>query len=127
MSTNSASPSREQVLIVDDEALVAAFLTDLVEDLGLQVIGPVSSSEEAMEAAAREAPAVAIVDVSLGSGDGIALAAKLRESYGTAIIFLSGHSDVAANPAVQALEPVAVLSKPCLPNEIEAALSAARS
>lgn len=126
MDSQGILPSSEQVLIIDDEVLVAAFLADVVEDFGLRVLGPVTSSDAALGAARAERPDIAIVDVSLGASSGIELAAQLRKDYGTAIIFLSGHADLAADPAVQALEPVAVLSKPCLPSDIEDALRAAR-
>ena len=116
------------VLIVEDEALVAMFLADLVEDLGRTVIGPAASREAALRAAAAHPPAVAIVDVNLGQADdGIALARELRDTHGTAIIFLSGHGDLAANESVLAVRPVAVLQKPCPPHDLEAALRAAES
>lgn len=116
------------VLIVEDEALVAMFLADLVEDLGRTVVGPAASREAALEAAAANPPAIAIVDVNLGRAeDGIALAKELRDAHGTAIVFLSGHGDLAANEAVLAVNPVAVLQKPCPPGDLEAALRAAES
>jgi two-component system, response regulator PdtaR len=114
------------VLIVEDEALVALFLADLIEDLGRAVIGQAASREAALQAAAENPPAVAIVDVNLGNaGNGIGLAKELQDAHGTAIIFLSGVADVAADPAVRAVNPVAVLQKPCSPSALEAALRAA--
>ena len=101
------------VMIVEDEALVAMFLADLVEDLGWVVIGPVASRAAALRAAANNRPAVAIVDVSLGSESGIGLAQELKSAFGTAVIFLSGHAHVADDQAVQEIGPAAVLQKPC--------------
>lgn len=116
------------VLIVEDEALVAMFLTDLVEELGRRVIGPAANREAALQAAAANPPAVAVVDVNLGyTDDGVALARELQDAHGTAIVFLSGHADLATDPAVLALNPIAVLQKPCHPQELEAALRTAES
>lgn len=110
------------VMIIEDESLVAMFLADLVEDLGWVVIGPVASRAAALRAAANNRPAVAIVDVSLGSESGIGLAQELKFAFGTAVIFLSGHAHVADDQAVQEIGPAAVLQKPCSLRELEAAL-----
>jgi DNA-binding NarL/FixJ family response regulator len=114
------------VLIVEDEPLVALFLADVVEDLGLTGIGPAATPEEALTAAAETPPRIAIIDANLGdNGDGIALAGELQRLHGTRIIFLSGETGLSANPAVRAVNPVAVLQKPCPPGALEAALRAA--
>jgi two-component system, response regulator PdtaR len=114
------------VLIAEDEPLVALFLTDVVEELGLTGIGPAATPEAALAAAAETPPHIAIIDANLGAkGNGIALAGELQRLHGTRIIFLSGDASLSANQAVHALTPVAVLQKPCPPGELEAALRAA--
>lgn len=126
MADNDPEMPAAPVLIVEDEALVAMFLADLVEDLGRTVVGPAGSREAALHAAAENPPAVAIVDINLGSaGNGIDLAKDLQDAHGTAIIFLSGYGDLLGDCAVQAVNPVAVLQKPCPPDELAAALRAA--
>ena len=116
------------VLVVEDEPLVALFLVDLLEELGHPVVGPAATYEAALAAAARTPPRIAIIDVNLGGqGDGIALAGELQGAHGTRIIFLSGAADLSANPAVRAVNPLAVLQKPCQPGELEAALRTAGS
>lgn len=128
MAESGVETPARRVLVVDDEALVAMFLVDLVEELGWDVIGPAANREAALQAAADHPPAIAIVDVTLGyTEDGIRLAKELQDAHGTSIIFLSGHGDLARNPAVLAVNPVAVLRKPCLPEEVAAALRAAES
>ncbi|WP_246206458.1 response regulator [Propylenella binzhouense] len=114
-------------MIVDDEALVALFVADVVEDLGFQVIGPVRDVEGAIAAAETHKPQAAIVDVGLGNrgASGLDVARELADRHGTAVIFLSGYADLERDPDVQALKPVAILQKPCLPEHIEAALKAA--
>lgn len=112
-----------RVLVVEDEAVVAFFLADLVEDLGFRVLGPAGDADEALALAGREPPEIAIVDISVADEeDGVEIGAELARRYGTSLVFLSGHGDVADRDDVQALSPVAVLRKPCLPNQIEAAL-----
>ena len=127
MTASATGMTAGPVLIVEDEVLVGLYLTDLLEDLDQRVIGPAASPQAALDAAAETPPQVAIVDVNLRSkGDGIALAGELQCRHGTRIIFLSGDASVSANPAVNALNPVAVLQKPCEAGALETALLAAQ-
>lgn len=113
------------VMVVDDEALVALFVADVVEELGYRVIGPVGSYDAALKAAEGDRPGIAIVDMTLGGRSGLDLARELTARHGTAIVVLSGHGHLDADPGVRALGPAAVLQKPCMPNDIEKALRAA--
>lgn len=116
----------KNVLIVDDEALIAMFLQDIVEDLHYDIAGIAPTFDEAVRLAEENNPGIALVDLNIkGSGNGIDVARRLAESYGTAIIFLSGDDNLAGREDISALNPVAVLSKPCLPEEIERALKSA--
>lgn len=122
---NSAMPAGT-VLIVEDEPLVALFLADVIEEMGQKVIGTATTPEAALSSSAGAPPLIAIIDANLGrQGDGIAVARQLQALHATRIIFLSGDASLSTNPAVHALKPLAVLQKPCLPSELEAALRAA--
>jgi PAS domain S-box-containing protein len=66
-----------RVLVVDDNADVARALALLLEVLGYQV-ETVSSGAEALEAAQRFRPRVALVDIGLPDIDGLTLARRLR-------------------------------------------------
>lgn len=128
MAEHGAEKLSGPVLIAEDEALVAMFLVDIVEEVGLAVAGPAASREAALRAAAEKPPTVAIVDANLDrAGAGVELAKELSETYGTRIIFLSGYADLAADQAVRAVNPVIVLQKPCPPDELAAALRTAAS
>lgn len=123
---NADGADRSAVMVVDDEALVALFVADVVEELGYRVIGPVGSYDAALKAAEDDRPGIAIVDMTLGGGrSGLDLARELTARHGTAIVVLSGHGHLDADPGVKALGPAAVLQKPCMPNDIEKALRAA--
>ena len=122
MSQSSLSV-RTNILIVEDQMVFALFLDDLLDDLGYRVSGIARNGREAESLALAERPGIAMVDVSVtAERDGVHIARNLVEKYGTRIIFMSGHGDVAEWPEVMALRPVAVLSKPCPPAQIEAAL-----
>jgi DNA-binding NarL/FixJ family response regulator len=73
-----APDDRPRVLVVDEDALAATVLHDILEQAGSSVIGLPSSAEEGLALARAEPPDVAFVD--LGSADeGIALIGDLVE------------------------------------------------
>jgi CheY-like chemotaxis protein len=73
-------PVRGHVLIVEDSALVASAMRILLEDAGHSVTeaGSVAAAVEAVAVAAR-VPDVALLDLTLPDGDGLAVLHRLRE------------------------------------------------
>ena len=68
-----------RVLLVEDEALVAMMMEDLLTDLGAEVIGPFNTLSEAMVAAKEDDFDLAILDVNLDGGTVYPLAHLLAE------------------------------------------------
>jgi CheY-like chemotaxis protein len=67
-------------MLVEDEALVAMMMEDLLTDLGVEVVGPFSTLAEAMVAAQRDNFFdAAILDVNLDGGTVYPLAHLLAE------------------------------------------------
>ena len=87
------------ILVVDDEPIIAMTMSDWLSDLGHDVIGPAGDLDEALALALGEtALDAAILDVSLGARTTEALAARLRER-GVPFAVASGH-DAASLSAV---------------------------
>ncbi len=59
---------KPRILILEDEALIAFEMTDILEDLGFEVVGPSVHLEEGEEIARREEFDAAFLDVNLGEG-----------------------------------------------------------
>ena len=71
-----------KVLLVDDHPLVRDGLVNLInQQPGLEVCGEVGSEAEAMAAAARLQPDVAVVDITLETGSGIELLKSLKAAH----------------------------------------------
>lgn len=69
------------VLLVDDHEVVRRGLRDLLDDESdIEVVAEAGSVGEALVVAAHTKPDVAVVDVRLGDGDGVALCRELRSS-----------------------------------------------
>lgn len=82
------------ILVVEDEYLVAMQIQETLESAGFDVVGLASTGEEALDIAARERPALAIVDVMLGGPmDGIDTAATMFRRHGIRSLLATAHYD----------------------------------
>src|SRR6202035_4267766 len=82
------------ILIVEDEALVASYIEEVLAESGCHVAGVAASGPEALSLAEETQPRLALVDIRLtGPIDGIELACVLRQKYALPAIFLSGLAD----------------------------------
>jgi CheY-like chemotaxis protein len=86
----SAEPMN--VLIVEDEVLLAAELGYLVEEVGCRDIGHAMDSHEALELACRLHPDLALVDLQLSDGPtGIDVARHIVEDCGGTCLFMTAN------------------------------------
>ena len=117
-----APPDRSKpisVLIVEDEALIASYIEEVLGESGFRVAGIAASGPEALSLAAEERPALALVDIRLtGPIDGIELACQLREKFAVPAIFLSGLIDAQTTERARAAQPLGFLPKPFLPSQV---------
>ena len=92
MSGNDALKGR-RVLVVEDEAMIAMLVEDMLADLGCVVVGPAHDLDAAMAlAAGAEAIDVALLDVNLAGKPVFALADALRER-GVPLVFATGYGE----------------------------------
>jgi len=75
---DGAPDHRSGVLVVEDDALLALSIEDLLATAGVQVIGPTGSAGAALALIARGRPAYAILDVNLGKDTAEPVARELR-------------------------------------------------
>ncbi|MDT7953381.1 MAG: response regulator [Acetobacteraceae bacterium] len=81
-----------RVLIVEDEALVALTLEDVLTEAGYVVCGIADRPGPALEIARTLEPDIAVIDVRLAGGDdGIVLAEQLAVSTPMLILFATGN------------------------------------
>src|SRR5262249_58916094 len=75
--TQSQVLAGNRVLLVEDEALVAMVMRDMLTEFGLTVVGPFSRMSEAIAAATREDVDAAVLDINLDGGMVFSLARLL--------------------------------------------------
>ena len=69
--------AQARVLIVEDDMLIALDVEHALREAGYDVCGVATSEAEALELAERLRPEMAVVDISLGPGDGRVVAKTL--------------------------------------------------
>ncbi|MBX9684591.1 MAG: response regulator [Hyphomicrobium sp.] len=103
----AVAPSKK-VLVVEDEALVAFFVEDLLIGLGYQVVGPAASAEKALRLLQSAQVDIALLDVNLGGGrNSYAVADELFRSE-IKFAFVTGYG----KQGVSSAYCVPVLQKP---------------
>jgi CheY-like chemotaxis protein len=111
-------PAVPQVMIVEDEMLVALDLQESVKALGYAVVGPYGRLSEAIEGAAHQPIDFAILDLNLNGEMTYDLAAQL-EKRGIPIVFTTGYESDAINGR---LSNCRVLNKPVVKDALESVL-----
>ena len=81
-----------RILIVEDEALVALTMEDVLLEAGYQVCGIADTVSDALDLARLHGPDLAVIDVRLACGDdGIALAETMAAMGPIRILFATGN------------------------------------
>ncbi|MBW8752862.1 MAG: response regulator [Sphingomonadales bacterium] len=119
----TGNSSLANVLIVEDEFLVALELEDILTDAGHKVVGIVPDRAGAQVLA--QPPEVALVDLNLRDGpSGPTIAQQLAERFGTIIVYVTANPGQIGKPAPTAL---GVVQKPFSQHAILAAVALAVS
>jgi DNA-binding response OmpR family regulator len=109
----------KQVLIVEDDLLIADMVADVLQGEGFGVCGIARTVEEALALAAQHRPKLAIVDVNLAKGGrGTSVASILIDKYKTGILYTTGSQASLSNAPGQAF-----LLKPFRLQDVEPALN----
>ena len=102
-----------KVLVVEDEAITAMQVYDILDELGYNVIEPVTNYEDAVEILLKEKPDIALLDIKLeGERSGIDIADYIKKNFDIPYIFLTSKADPRTLDQVKQLNPPAYLMKP---------------
>lgn len=110
-----------QILVVEDEALVAMLIEDVLTDIGCSVVGIASTFTEGMEYANRLAFDAAILDVNLQGQQSYPIAGTLAGRH-VPFIFVTGYGEASI---LEELKHIQVIRKPFRRRDLERALSSA--
>ena len=126
--TPTQTGRRDRVLVVEDDLLIASQAEAALTEAGFDVIGIVTSGEEALALAGRQLPDLAIMDIRLvGDRDGVDTAIELFRTHGVRCIFASAHSDHEARRRAEPAAPLGWLQKPYTMGSLTALVGRAAS
>lgn len=113
-----ASPEREKVMIVDDEAGVRSSLSGFLKDSGYRSVA-VSNVSEALKELEKVHIDLALVDVWLPGEDGISLLEQITTRWpDTAVIVMSGNATIDLAVKATKLGAYDFLEKPIDPEKL---------
>lgn len=117
---------RVHILLVEDEAVLALDLSDLLEAEGYAVVGPARSGARALELFGQHPIDLVLCDISIqGEWDGIETAARLRARRPVPVVYLTAHSDRPTLERALETAPAAYLTKPVTLPGLRAAIEVA--
>jgi AmiR/NasT family two-component response regulator len=82
-----------RIVIADDEPIILLDLRQMLEELGMSVVGEASDGAQAVEKVRALKPDLAILDVKMPEMDGIEAARVLHEERLAPVILLTAYSD----------------------------------
>jgi PAS domain S-box-containing protein len=116
----------ERILVVEDEAALAALTTKTLCSLGYESAGVAWSGEEALDAVQKRLPALVLMDIELqGPMDGIEAARRIRLDHDIPVIFLTASDDEQTLARAKTAEPLGYIVKPFEPRNLHTAIEIA--
>jgi CheY-like chemotaxis protein len=107
------SSATRRLLVVEDEALIAEPLSQMLRRLGYEVAAVVDRGEEAVKMTFALIPDLVLMDIGLrGAMNGVDAARQIRLMTGRPVVFLSGHSDPETLKKARECEPYGFILKP---------------
>jgi two-component system, cell cycle sensor histidine kinase and response regulator CckA len=118
--------SPTQIMVVEDENIVAKDIQSRLEKMGYEVPAVAASGEEAIEMTPRRRPDLVLMDVMLrGDMRGTEAAEAIRTRYDIPVIYLTAYSDTDTVERAKVTEPYGYLLKPFDEQDLKTAIEMA--
>ncbi|MEA3415955.1 MAG: response regulator [Thermodesulfobacteriota bacterium] len=115
-----------QILIVEDEGIIAKDIQNTLESLGYAVPAIASSGEEAIKKATETLPDLALMDILLeGDMDGVEAAEQIRDRFDIPVVYLTAYADEETLQRAKITEPYGYILKPFEERELHTTIEMA--
>ncbi len=102
------------VLIIEDEPVIAMDIEELVQSCGHNVVGVAATESEAVQLAELHRPGLILADINLGlGGDGTLAVSRIMRHHYAPVIFVTAYPERLLTG--EAMEPAFVITKPFEP------------
>jgi CheY-like chemotaxis protein len=112
------------VLIIEDEPLIAMDIETLVQSLGHRVNAVARTHDEAMEAVERQRPGLVLADIQLADGSsGLDAVNEMLGAFSVPVVFITAYPERLLTG--ERPEPAFLITKPFQPETVKAVISQA--
>ncbi|GBQ68890.1 two-component response regulator [Ameyamaea chiangmaiensis NBRC 103196] len=103
--------ARTDVLIIEDEPIIAMDIEELVAQCGHRVAGVAHTEKDAVELALLRRPGLILADINLGGGgDGISAVTRIMQDHRVPVVFVTAYPERLLTG--ERVEPAFVITKP---------------
>ena len=118
--------AKAEILIVEDNGVVAKDIQSRVKNLGFKAPFMVPSGEEAIEKIKEHKPDLVLMDIMLkGEMDGTEVAEQIGSRFHIPVVYLTAYADEKVLEAAKLTEPFGYLMKPFVDKELKVAIEIA--
>jgi len=111
---------KKQILVVEDERIIAEVIRKNLLGLGYEVPAVVSTGEKSIEKVEELSPDLVLMDIMLkGEMDGIEAAEKICSSFNIPVVYLTAYSDQKILGRAKITEPYGYILKPFRERELQ--------
>jgi two-component system, cell cycle sensor histidine kinase and response regulator CckA len=118
--------TRPQIMVVEDESIVAEDTKTMLEGFGYAVPVVAHSGEDAVKRACETRPDLVLMDIVLkGKMSGVEAVERIRVQYNIPVVYVTAYADEKTVRRAKVTEPFGYLLKPFDAKELQAAIEIA--
>lgn len=116
----------KNIVIVEDEKIVALDIKSSLENLGYNVAAVATSGKTALKKVAETQPDLVLMDIQLrGEMDGVQTAERIRDNFNIPVIYLTANADSTTLHRAKVTEPYGYILKPFEEKELNISIEMA--
>ncbi|MBL7891937.1 MAG: response regulator [Bacteroidia bacterium] len=118
--------AKPNILVVEDESIVAKDIQNSLKKLGYSVMGTIDNGEDALKLIDGSQPDIVLMDIMLkGAMSGIEAATLIKEKYDIPVIYLTAYADENTLNKAKITEPHGYIIKPFKEVDLHTAIEVA--